>query len=66
VQLLVAICTLLGMLYAFKTFLSKPKDSMIKRIINTIDANANAPEIASKTICNVVIFLFLLKIKISS
>ena len=33
VQLLVAICTLLGMLYAFKTFLSKPKDSMIKRII---------------------------------
>ena len=33
VQLLVAVCTLLGMLYAFKTFLSKPKDSMIKRII---------------------------------
>ena len=33
VQLLVAIFTLCGMLYAFKTFLSKPKDSMLKRII---------------------------------
>ncbi len=33
VQLLVAVFTLCGMLYAFKTFLSKPKDSMIKRII---------------------------------
>ena len=33
VQLLVAVCTLLGMAYAFKKFLSKPKDSMIERII---------------------------------
>ena len=33
VQLLVAFCTLLGMAYAFKKFLSKPKDSMIERII---------------------------------
>lgn len=33
VQLLVALCTLLGMAYAFKKFLSKPKDSMIERII---------------------------------
>lgn len=32
-QLLVALCTLLGMAYAFKKFLSKPKDSMIERII---------------------------------
>lgn len=33
VQLLVALFTLLGMAYAFKKFLSKPKDSMIERII---------------------------------
>jgi hypothetical protein len=33
VQLLVALCTLLGMAYAFKKFLSKPKDSMIERIV---------------------------------
>ena len=33
VQLLVALCTLLGMAYAFKKFLSKPKDSMIERLV---------------------------------
>ncbi len=33
VQFFVSLFTLLGMAYAFKKFLSKPKDSMIERII---------------------------------
>ena len=33
VQLLVSICTLLGMLYAFKKFLDKPHDTLEARVI---------------------------------
>lgn len=32
-QLLVAICTFIGMMYAFKVFLSKPKDSLESRVV---------------------------------
>ena len=32
-QLLVAICTFIGMMYAFKVFLSKPKDSLEARVV---------------------------------
>ena len=31
-QLLVAICTFIGMMYAFKVFLSKPKDSLEAKV----------------------------------
>ena len=32
-QLLVAICTFIGMMYAFKVFLSKPKDSLEAKVV---------------------------------
>jgi len=32
-QLLVAVCTFIGMMYAFKVFISKPKDSLEARVV---------------------------------